>query len=346
MPLCRQCNPITIELMISGHKNVIVSCLYRTPGSNTNDFSEILYNLFSELSVSKTIFICGDFNLDILKHNSNHATKYILDTMYSVGLYPLIDRPSRITNHSSTLIDNIFTNAKEYNNVSGLLVNDITDHLPIFAFCDYPNPKRQEKKLYTKKRVINQNTIDLLADKLSEVDRDNVLNLSEVDLAYNAFVSTCVRLYNQCCPIRLVKHFSRKNDKPWLTNSLRNACHKKNVLYKKSFDAAVVTHLDDSPCDLGNASASLTRLTKCVTDAARETLPSKRCEPLRKRQVSERTEQLYDEQRKNYARQSDDERRAATRAITVSSRNDYREYVNSVLDCIEGAEAVGNMRTK
>ena len=124
---------ITIELMICGHKNVIVSCLHRTPGSNTNDFSEIQYGLFSELSVSKTIFICGDFNLDILKHNSNHATKYFLDTMYSLGLYPLIDRPSRITNHSSTLIDNIFTNAKEYNNVRRLLVNDITDHLPIFA---------------------------------------------------------------------------------------------------------------------------------------------------------------------------------------------------------------------
>ena len=40
---------------------------------------------------------------------------------------------------------------KEYNNVSGLLVNDITDHLPIFAFCNYPDLKRQEKKSYTQK---------------------------------------------------------------------------------------------------------------------------------------------------------------------------------------------------
>ena len=66
---------ITIELMISGYKFFIVSCLYRTPGSNTNDFSEILYALFSELSVSKTFFICGDFSLDILKHNSNHVVQ-------------------------------------------------------------------------------------------------------------------------------------------------------------------------------------------------------------------------------------------------------------------------------
>ena len=113
---------------------------------------------------------------------------------------------------------------------------------------------------------------------------------------------------------------------------------------QERFNAAVVSQLEDSPCDLDNASASLTRLTKCVTDAARKTLPLKRSQPLRKRHVSERTEQLYDDRRRNYARQSDDERREATRAITVSSREDYREYVNGVLDDIEGAESVGNMR--
>ena len=113
---------------------------------------------------------------------------------------------------------------------------------------------------------------------------------------------------------------------------------------RESFNAAVVTQLEDSPCDLDNASTSLTRLTKCVTDAARETLPLKRSQPLRKRHMSERTEQLYDERRRNYARQNDDERKEATRAITVSSRDDYREYVNGLLDDIEGAEYVGNMR--
>ena len=101
---------------------------------------------------------------------------------------------------------------------------------PFFAFCDYPDLKCNEQKLHTTKRVININTIDLLADNLSEVDWDNVLNLSEVDLAYNAFLSTFVHLYNQCCPIRLIKHCSRKNDKPWIPSSLRNACHKQIIV--------------------------------------------------------------------------------------------------------------------
>ena len=52
-------------------------------------------------------------------------------------MHPLINRPSRITTHSCTLIDNIFTNQINYSIRSGLLINDITDHLPIFGGCTY-----------------------------------------------------------------------------------------------------------------------------------------------------------------------------------------------------------------
>ena len=51
---------------------------------------------------------------------------FYLDTVFSFGLISTItDRPSRSANHSSTLSNNIFTNAEEYNNVSWLLVNNI-----------------------------------------------------------------------------------------------------------------------------------------------------------------------------------------------------------------------------
>ena len=53
--------------------------------------------------------------------------------MYGFGLFPLINKPSRITEFSQTLIDNIFTNNIETVNNSGLLINDITDHLPVFV---------------------------------------------------------------------------------------------------------------------------------------------------------------------------------------------------------------------
>ena len=70
------------------------------------------------------------------------------------------------------------------------------------------------------------------------------------------------------------------------------------------FNASVAQHLDDSPCDLDNVATSMTRLTKWVTDAARETLPVRRSQPLRKRGVSQRTKRLYDERQRAYTKMS------------------------------------------
>ena len=74
-----------------------------------------------------------DFNIDILKHNTHNYTGTFLDYMYSCGLYPLITKPSRITDITATLIDNIFTTELQFQVNSGLLITDISDHLPVFA---------------------------------------------------------------------------------------------------------------------------------------------------------------------------------------------------------------------
>ena len=76
------------------------------------------------------------FVVDLMKYETHNGTKRFLDCMHGLGLYPLIYRPSRITTHSCTLIDNN-TNQINYSIRSGLLMNDITDHLPIFALCNY-----------------------------------------------------------------------------------------------------------------------------------------------------------------------------------------------------------------
>ena len=53
-----------------------------------------------------------------------------LDLIYSYSLYPLILRPTHITDKSETLIDNILTN--DLNNIGGILKFDTSDHLPNF----------------------------------------------------------------------------------------------------------------------------------------------------------------------------------------------------------------------
>ena len=74
----------------------------------------------------------GDFNLDLLESNKPKISEFI-NLIYSSNCFPCIDRPTRITDHSATLIDNIFTNDVCVDIKSGNLISDITDHFPNFV---------------------------------------------------------------------------------------------------------------------------------------------------------------------------------------------------------------------
>ena len=61
----------------------------------------------------------GDFNIDLLKFKSHSATDGFLNTLGSNFFQPYIMQPTRITNHSATLIDNILFNSIEHFTISG-----------------------------------------------------------------------------------------------------------------------------------------------------------------------------------------------------------------------------------
>ena len=52
----------------------------------------------------------GDFNIDLLKIDSHADSEHFMNTLGSF-FQPQILQPTRITSHSSTLIDNIFFNS-------------------------------------------------------------------------------------------------------------------------------------------------------------------------------------------------------------------------------------------
>ena len=102
------------------------------PESICSSYNELLSKITKE---NKTCYIMGDFNLNLLSFQQHLLTGEFLEQMYSNTIFPLILRPSRITSHSATLIDNILTNQLHSNMKSGLLFTDISVHLPIFCVC-------------------------------------------------------------------------------------------------------------------------------------------------------------------------------------------------------------------
>src|SRR6218665_418186 len=73
---------------------------------------------------NKKLFIAGDFNINLLKLDHHLQTSNFLNTMASFKLIPVILRPTRITEFTATLIDNIYTNSNQKMD-SCILVEDI-----------------------------------------------------------------------------------------------------------------------------------------------------------------------------------------------------------------------------
>ena len=87
----------------------------------------------------------GDFNIDLLKYDTEKDSADFLDSMYASFLLPYISTPSRVTPRSKTLIDNIFSNNIEDGSISGNIVTTISDHYAQFLLLRNLNNKNPIK---------------------------------------------------------------------------------------------------------------------------------------------------------------------------------------------------------
>ena len=71
----------------------------------------------------------GDFNIDLLKVDDQRPTHDYRELVFSYSLLPTIYKPTRITETTATIVDNILTNVETVIK-SSILVTDITDHIP------------------------------------------------------------------------------------------------------------------------------------------------------------------------------------------------------------------------
>ena len=97
---------------------------------NCSYSNKLLKNISKE---QKFVFLLGDFNVNLLNYREHNQTNEFLDSLVSNSFIPLISQPTRITSHSNTLIDNIFSDVIDPDILSGNLTVTTFYHLPQFA---------------------------------------------------------------------------------------------------------------------------------------------------------------------------------------------------------------------
>jgi len=225
-----------------GFKKIILASIYRPNTSVANITSSEQLELFgAELSkmleqicnLNKPSYICGDFNIDLMKLNSHKQTENYFDNISAHGFLQIISKPTRIVNFSATLIDHLLTNDIKGIYRSGVIITDLSDHLPFFHIIDIP-PQATKSKFITT-RTFSDTAFTKFSDSLRKISWHDVLNTDDTQRSYDNFHGTFFGLYDLYFPA-LTKKFNKNFNKleKWMTSGLLTSRRTKNSLYKYS----------------------------------------------------------------------------------------------------------------
>ena len=237
-----QLESVFLEILNDKKKNEIFGCIYRHPTMDLKTFNENYFNdvIAKITDEKKTCYLAGDFNIDLLKSETNTDTKDFFDTLTSNLFVPHVTLPTRVTNRSQTLIDNIFSNNPEFENcTSGNFTFSISDHLAQFLIV--PTSDNRPLKVHNIKvrNTKNYSHAELVADIIN-IDWIAVLEEDKADPnhSFQRFHEKINEILDKHMPWRkLNKKEIRLQTKPWLTNGILNSIKRRDKLLRKCIDA-------------------------------------------------------------------------------------------------------------
>ena len=225
-----------VEVKNKSH-NLILGEIYRIPGTNDqlsiNRYEEVLTKIQTTTSQNTDIIIGTDQNYDFLKINESKHIAELFDLKLSHGLVPTITRPTRITHSSATLIDNIYTKINSKTAIqSGIILNKISDHLPVFLFIGSEKKYKNEPMQITC-HTINESQIQQIKTTLENYDWTEMYNIVDINEAYSYFSQTLNNIINTIAPVKIKTiPYKRIIREPWMTTGLLKSSTTVDKLYK------------------------------------------------------------------------------------------------------------------
>jgi hypothetical protein len=183
---------------------IYIGVVYRPPSSNFDSFKQSINEILETVDrENKLCYLMGDFNIDLFISESCDYANYFTEQLFTSSFFPLITKATRITHHTATLIDNIFTNNLEQLDDS---INDISDHLPVVHMFNtnmFGKNARENVNNVTYQRIFNEITnTEAFKNAIQTLSWDNILN--ETNDAEKAYIMNFWKCLQMCT--KLISH--------------------------------------------------------------------------------------------------------------------------------------------
>ena len=203
---CRSDTPeetevILVDILLPKTKPITVGSIYRPPKDST--FLDKLEKVFSLLRSDCESCIMGDINIDLNQRNSSLCKKYE-HVLKLYGFSQLIDKVTRFSKNSSSLIDHILCNTADSISQSGTLNIGLSDHVAIYCtrkitrmkFGTHNTIKIRSMKSYSK---------ELLLNILNQTDWSTVVNCNNVNICWMRFKKIFLNILDDISPVKQIR---------------------------------------------------------------------------------------------------------------------------------------------
>ena len=222
---------VGIKLLNSNNVTNILG-IYRPPSGDVSVFLDKLEELIENYNLTKNdSIIMGDFNICLLKEINDNLNG--LNNMMSRYYFsPMINKPTRVTKTTLSIIDHIWVNFVCKSN-SKIIISDITDHYICVSNFDRLNDDKNEL-IKLKFRDLSGKNKNNFINSVNNVDWNLVLGAScNPEDKTNALLDKLESLYNTCFPVKTKFIGKKRLNNPWLSDCILNSIRLKHFKYKQ-----------------------------------------------------------------------------------------------------------------
>ena len=181
--------------------------------------------------------------MDLIKIDKNENITDYFDIISNNNFMPLITLPTRITNSSKILIDNILYNQFSNDIVSGNITVGISDHIPQFAIIPMPNHNEvlKNKNIFVRKYKnldVDQLLIDIqkiywsFSNPANQASSNTEINKTNANEDIAKLLSNIETILNKHAPLKKISRGEyKKRNKSWITNGIIKSIRNKEKLH-------------------------------------------------------------------------------------------------------------------
>ena len=246
---------VCIEIKPVKASPFIIIAWYRPPSDPILTFDKLEKVLQYLENENKEILLIGDTNCNLLHqevlqspnsdlapafgstgtadaNTSSGMCKHMIDLYETYGLKQIIKEPTRVTLHTSTLIDHVAVSDPRNIADSGVLKIAMSNHYMVYCVRKFRGALTKQHKKITTRQMKNFDETSFFAD-ISSVDWNLIIQRSaDLDSAVENWTTMLSLIIEKHAPMR--QHRVSDRYCPWLTSELKATMRSRDKLKKSA----------------------------------------------------------------------------------------------------------------